>query len=41
MDELYCGDGHDVVVYDRKTRDFKDNLHKCEEVKLVRGYEGF
>jgi len=41
VDELYCGDGHDVVVYDRKTRDFKDNLHKCEEVKLVRAYEGF
>ncbi len=41
VDELYCGDGPDVVVYDRKTRDFKDNLHKCEEVKLVRGYEGF
>ena len=40
-DELYCGVGFDVVYYDKKTRDFKDNLHRCERVKLVRFYEGF
>ncbi len=39
VDEFYCGLGFDVVYYDKNTRDFKDNLHRCEQVMLVEFHE--